>query len=141
MQPGQSGGGLLNAGSVSTTLTAALRSDASSYRWVAAAVGAENAAGYQLAADEPVMAIGGFNGTDPAPSLAQFEKYVSEGKIHYFIGGGGGSGGAGGPSQGNSGDSSQITQWVEAHFTATTIGGTTVYDLTSSTTSSATTTT
>ncbi len=47
-----------------------------------------SAAGYQLASDEPVMAIGGFNGTDPAPTLAQFEKYVAEGKIHYFIAGG-----------------------------------------------------
>jgi hypothetical protein len=26
--------------------------------------------------------------------------------------------------------SSQITSWVESHYTATTIGGTTVYDLT-----------
>jgi 4-amino-4-deoxy-L-arabinose transferase-like glycosyltransferase len=129
---GQGGGGLLNAGSVSAALTEALKADASSYRWVAAAVGAENAAGYQLAADEPVMAIGGFNGTDPAPSLAQFEKYVSEGKIHYFIGGGG----IGGQAQGGSSDSSAITQWVESHFEATTIGGSTVYDLTTATTSS-----
>jgi 4-amino-4-deoxy-L-arabinose transferase-like glycosyltransferase len=110
---------------VSSALSAALRSDASSYRWVAATVGAENASGYQLATDEPVMAIGGFNGTDPAPSLAQFEQYVSEGKIHYFVGGGG----AGGQSQGGSSDSSAITQWVASHFTAATIGGTTVYDL------------
>ena len=47
------------------------------------------AAGYQLASGEPVMAIGGFNGTDPAPTLAQFETYVAEGKIHYFIASGG----------------------------------------------------
>ncbi len=46
-----------------------------------------NAAGYQLASGDPVMAIGGFNGTDPSPTLAQFEKYVSEGKIHYYIAG------------------------------------------------------
>jgi 4-amino-4-deoxy-L-arabinose transferase-like glycosyltransferase len=127
------GGGLLNAGTVSTALSSALKANASSYRWVAATVGAENASGYQLATDEPVMAIGGFNGTDPAPSLAQFEKYVSEGKIHYFISGGGGAGGgirAGGTQSGSS-DSSEITSWVESHFTATTIGGTTVYDLTS----------
>ena len=135
------GGGLLNAGSVSTALRAALSSDAS-YRWVAATVGAESASGYQLAVDEPVMAIGGFNGTDPAPSLAQFEAYVREGKIHYFIGGGGGGfggaggAGAGGQAQSGSSDSSAITQWVESHFTATTIGGTTVYDLTTASTSS-----
>ncbi len=63
-----------------------------------------NAAGYQLASGEPVMAIGGFNGTDPAPTLAQFEQYVSEGKIHYFIAGGlGGAGGFGGPVPGRLG--------------------------------------
>jgi 4-amino-4-deoxy-L-arabinose transferase-like glycosyltransferase len=133
---GGGAGGLLNAGAVSAALTTALTTDASSYTWVAATVGAENASGYQLAADEPVMAIGGFNGTDPAPSLSQFEKYVSEGKIHYFIGGGSGLGvgaGFGGTSKaGGSSDSSEITQWVESHYTATTIGGTSVYDLTTS---------
>jgi 4-amino-4-deoxy-L-arabinose transferase-like glycosyltransferase len=95
-------------------------------------VNSNNAAGYQLASGQPVMAIGGFNGTDPAPTLAQFEKDVSEGKIHYFIasGGGGFGGGAGG-----SGDASQITSWVEAHFTSQTFGGVTVYDLTAGTSS------
>jgi len=80
------------------------------------------------------MAIGGFNGTDPAPTLAQFEKYVAEGKIHYFIasgGGGFGRGGFGGGGAGGSDDASQITTWVEAHFTAETLGGVTVYNLTS----------
>jgi hypothetical protein len=33
---------------------------------------------------------------------------------------------------GASGTSSQITSWVKAHHTATTIGGTIVYDLTAS---------
>jgi 4-amino-4-deoxy-L-arabinose transferase-like glycosyltransferase len=138
-QTGSRTGGLLNAGSVSTALSTALKANASSYRWVAATVGAENASGYQLATDEPVMAIGGFNGTDPAPTLAQFEKYVSEGKIHYFIAGGGLGGGAGGPQAGGtssgSSDSSEITTWVEAHFTAKAIGRTTVYDLTSTSSS------
>jgi hypothetical protein len=131
---GQGAGGvgsLLNGSTASAALVKALQADASSYTWAAAAVGANSAAGYQLASGEPVMAIGGFNGTDPAPSLAQFEKYVAEGKIHYFIAGGG----IGGQSQGGSSSSSAITSWVEAHFTATTIGGTTVYDLTASTSS------
>ncbi len=78
------------------------------------------------------MAIGGFNGTDPAPTLAQFERYVSEGKIHYYIAsGGGGFGGGFGGGAGGSGHASQITSWVKSHFTAQTIGGVTVYDLTS----------
>ena len=78
-----------------------------------------------------VMAIGGFNGTGPSPTLAQFQEYVRQGKIHYFIGGGGFGGGFG-PSGGSGGTASQITAWVEQNFTATTIGGTTVYDLTAS---------
>jgi hypothetical protein len=32
----------------------------------------------------PVMAIGGFRGTDPAPSLAEFEKLVAAHRIHYY---------------------------------------------------------
>ena len=87
-----------------------------------------NAAGYQLASDDAVMAIGGFNGTDPAPTLSQFERYVAEGKIHYFIASGGG-GGFGGQGR-SGGDASAITSWVESHYTAKTVGGTTIYDLT-----------
>jgi len=110
-----------------------LESDAGHFTWVAATVNSNNAAGYQLASGDPVMAIGGFNGTDPAPTLAQFERYVAEGKIHYFIaGGGGGAGGFGG--QGGSGDASQITSWVESHFSSKTVDGTTMYDLTQPTT-------
>jgi hypothetical protein len=64
--------------------------------------------------------------------LAQFQKYVAEGKIHYYIAGSGGFGGGGfgGGGAGGSGDASQITSWVESHFTAQTIGGVTVYNLT-----------
>ncbi len=126
---GPGGAGFLNSSSASPALTKLLTSDATRYTWVAATVNSNSAAGYQLASDEPVMAIGGFNGTDPAPSLAQFEKYVAEGKIHYFIAGGGlglGGGGAGGSND----VAAQITSWVESHFTSTTVGGTTVYDLT-----------
>jgi 4-amino-4-deoxy-L-arabinose transferase-like glycosyltransferase len=119
-------GGLLNGSTSNAQLTTLLRTDADKYTWVAASVGANSAAGYQLASGDPVMAIGGFNGSDPWPTLAVFEQYVSEGKIHYFIGGGGFGGGAGG----NSSTSSAISSWVTSHFTATTVGGVTVYDLT-----------
>jgi len=125
---GFGGGGFLNSSESNPALTAALQANAGRYTWAAATVNSNSAAGYQLASGEPVMAIGGFNGTDPAPTLAQFEKDVSEGKIHYFIAGGGA--GVRGPG-GGSGDASAITSWVESNFAATTIGGVTVYDLTS----------
>jgi 4-amino-4-deoxy-L-arabinose transferase-like glycosyltransferase len=128
---GAGGGGFLNSTTPAAALTTALQANASRYTWVAATVTSDSAAGYQLASGDAVMAIGGFNGTDPAPSLAQFEKYVAAGKIHYFIaggrsGGGGGRGGTGGTSD----VASQITSWVEAHYASSTVGGTTVYDLT-----------
>ena len=137
------GGGFLDASQSNAALNRLLQGGASRYTWAAATVNSNNAAGYQLASGEPIMAIGGFNGTDPAPTLAQFEKYVSEGKIHYFIAGGGGgfagrggfggptaAGAAGGSSSGD--DASQITSWVESHFTAQSVGGVSVYNLTSS---------
>jgi hypothetical protein len=130
---GGGGGGFLRGSQSNAALDKLLQSNASRYTWAAATVSAENAAGYQLGSGEPVMAIGGFNGTDPAPTLSQFEKYVAEGKIHYFIAGGGGFGGGGfggGQGGGTSSAASQIPSWVEAHFTAKTVGGVTVYDLT-----------
>ena len=128
---GASTGGLLDGSTSSTALSTLLETDASSYTWVAAAIGSNSAAGYQLATQEPVMAIGGFNGSDPSPTLAQFQQWVSQGKIHYFIaqGGGFGAGGGGGPNAGGS-TSSQIASWVESTFTAKTVDGVTVYDLT-----------
>ncbi|MFD4141191.1 ArnT family glycosyltransferase [Streptomyces sp. NPDC058572] len=115
-------GGLLNGASVDAETEAALKENAGDYTWVAAAIGSQNAASYQLATEQPVMPIGGFNGSDPSPTLAQFKQYVAEGKIHYFIAGMGGGPGAGGGSE--------ITSWVEETFTEVTVGGTTLYDLT-----------
>ena len=98
---------------------------------MAATTGANTASGYQLAADQPVMAIGGFNGTDPTPTLAQFQRYVAEGKIHYYIGGGGGGfGGRPGGGAGSASTSSSIATWVADHYTAKTVDGVTLYDLT-----------
>jgi 4-amino-4-deoxy-L-arabinose transferase-like glycosyltransferase len=124
---GGAAGGLLNASTPSQALVSTLKSGASKYTWVLAVVGANDAAGYQLATDDAVMAIGGFNGTDPTPTLAAFEQIVAAGKIHYFIAGGGGAGPAAGAS---SSQSQSITSWVESHFTSTTVGGVTLYNLT-----------
>ncbi len=134
--PGGGAGGLLEATAPSTELMATLTQDAGSYTWIAAAVGANTAAGYQLAtggSGASVMPIGGFNGSDPSPTLAQFQQLVADGDVHWFIAGGGagagGAGGAGGPGGSSSGTAGEITSWVESSFTATTVDGTTLYDL------------
>ncbi|MEU7335739.1 glycosyltransferase family 39 protein [Streptomyces sp. NPDC007074] len=125
---GGGAGGLLNGANVSSEARALLSKDAGDYTWAAAAVGSQNSASYQLATGKPVMAIGGFNGTDPSPTLAQFKKYVTDGKIHYFISGGGMGGGMGGGA--NSSASSRISSWVTANFKEVTVGSATFYDLT-----------
>ena len=76
-------GGLLDGGTPDAELVALLTQDADRYTWVAAAVGSNSAAGVQLATGRPVMAIGGFNGSDPAPTLEQFQQLVAEGRIHW----------------------------------------------------------
>ncbi|WP_129295195.1 glycosyltransferase family 39 protein [Streptomyces lydicus] len=141
-------GGLLNGSKVSAKAKALVEKDAGHYTWAAAAIGSQNAASYQLATEKPVMAIGGFNGSDPSPTLDQFKKEVAAGKIHYFIAGGEGGrgghgggpgrfgggkggpgGGMGGPGGGRGG-SSKITSWVEKTFKKVTVGSATFYDLT-----------
>ncbi|GAA3782902.1 glycosyltransferase family 39 protein [Micromonospora maritima] len=124
-QRGGGMGGLLDAREPSAEMTALLKADADDYTWVAATIGSNNASGYQLATGEPVMPIGGFNGSDPSPTLAQFQKYVADGRVHYFIGGGGF------PANGGSDTSGEIATWVAQTFTATTVDGVTVYDLSS----------
>ncbi|MFJ2707803.1 glycosyltransferase family 39 protein [Streptomyces sp. NPDC087428] len=119
-------GGLLNGASVDAAAKKLLATNADDYTWSAAAIGSQNAASYQLATGDPVMAIGGFNGSDPSPTLSQFKKYVEDGRIHYFISGGEGGGGMGG----SSGTSSKISTWVEANFKKVTAGSATFYDLT-----------
>lgn len=118
-------GGLLNAVSVSPKVVKLLVDNASSYRWIAATVGSEEAAGYQLASRYPVMPVGGFNGSDPSPTLAQFQTIVAQHQIHWFISGTS----RGGKANGGSSESIAITAWVAATFTATTEGNSTIYNL------------
>ncbi|WP_134741333.1 glycosyltransferase family 39 protein [Nocardioides sp. 503] len=124
-------GGLLDGSTSTDALTDLLLDDANSYTWVAAAVGANTAAGYQLATERSVMPVGGFNGSDPSPTLAQFQEHVAEGEIHYFIAGGGMGAGMGmGGQDGGSQAASEISAWVAATYAAQTVDGVTVYDLT-----------
>jgi 4-amino-4-deoxy-L-arabinose transferase-like glycosyltransferase len=130
-QGGGGMGGFLGGGGtsgVSSELISLLQNGAKGYTWAAAAVTANGAAPVQIAAEVPVMAIGGFNGTDAAPSLTEFQQMVAQGQVHYFIGSGGGGGGGFG---GRGGTSSEISTWVAQNYTAQTIGSTTVYDLSS----------
>ncbi|MEV2239779.1 glycosyltransferase family 39 protein [Micromonospora sp. NPDC049891] len=119
-------GGLLDSREPSAELRELLERDSEEHTWIAATVGSNNASGYQLATRRPVMAVGGFNGSDPSPTLEQFQRYVAEGRIGWFIGGGGFRGTNGGSSA-----SSEIAAWVAENFPTRTVDGVTLYDLSS----------
>jgi hypothetical protein len=96
---------------------------------VVATIGDDPAAGYQLATGDPAMAVGGWSGTDPAPSLREFERLVRQHEVHYFIP----ANPRGGLSLGRSyyaTDANQITRWVAARFRSMAVGGIVLYDLT-----------
>jgi 4-amino-4-deoxy-L-arabinose transferase-like glycosyltransferase len=117
-------GNLLDAGMVAPGVAVALSRDADSYTWLAAAVGSNIAAGYQLATGYPVMPVGGFNGSDPSPTLEQFQDDVEHGRIHWFITG------LVARANGGSDAADRISKWVVGNFPTVTMGGTRFFDLT-----------
>ena len=75
-----------------------------------------NTAGYQLATGHSVMPVGGFNRTDPSPTVDEFKALVG-GQIHWIGGGGFG------PGMNGSSSSGEINTWVSENFKATTVDG------------------
>lgn len=117
---------LLDSGVPDPQLVGLLDADAARYTWVAATVGSVCAAGYQLASGHPVMPVGGFNGTDPAPAPDEFLRLTLSKRIHYFI--------VTNPIHedrwGHLDTNALIQQWVERNFTPMQVGRVTIYDLT-----------
>lgn len=92
-------------------------------RWAAATVGSHVAGSLELHTGVSVMAIGGFNGADASPTLEQFQRYVADGQVRYFIASDGRLPGM------EKGTGAQILEWVQANYPAIDVDGTTVYDL------------
>jgi 4-amino-4-deoxy-L-arabinose transferase-like glycosyltransferase len=93
-------------------------------RWAAAGIGSMTVSDLELKTGTSLMAIGGFTGGDPSPTLAQFQQYVADGQVRYFI-----ASDRGGPGGHREGAANDITTWVEQNFTKTDVGGAGVYDL------------
>lgn len=102
---------------LSPDLADRLRDQPPSMTWAAAVIGSETAANYQLGAGRGVLPLGGFNGTDPFPTLEQFKVLVTEGRVGSLV------------VQNlppwtmeSHGESARIVEWVRASFTAERIG-------------------
>ncbi|WP_374210168.1 glycosyltransferase family 39 protein [Pseudonocardia sp. McavD-2-B] len=128
--PGQGGGVPGSGGTTSAELTSLLAATRSSSgtTWAAAVATSQTAASLELASGTAVMSTGGWAGSDSAVTLAEFRSDVEQGRIAYYVAGGQG-GGPGGPGGQSDSTSSRIATWVAEHYTATTVGGQTVYDL------------
>lgn len=95
-------------------------------RWLVAVASANESAAIQLTSGQPVMALGGFNGSDTPLTLEQFKQLVKTGKVKYYAISSHGRGG-GGPGGGNN----EITTWVKQTGTVVNYGGSdvTLYEL------------
>lgn len=92
--------------------------------WSAAIDRSSNAAALELSTNTAVMAIGGFSGTDPTPTLQQFQDDVAAHRVTYYVTT------ASGSSRGwNSRTHEDISRWVAFTFQAQTVGKDIVYDL------------
>lgn len=101
---------------------------ATTTKWSAAINRSGAASGLELSTGTAVMAIGGFTGSDPVPTLARFQTYVADRQITYYILPEPKNKDHGGGFFGNN-SHTDISDWVKANFTSTKVGSDTVYDL------------
>lgn len=78
------GGGMFSS-DVDTGLLTYLRKNNTGEEYLFATLTTVTAAPYIINADENVMALGGFNGTDPILSVSELKNLVKEGKVKYFL--------------------------------------------------------
>ncbi|HEV2583929.1 MAG TPA: glycosyltransferase family 39 protein, partial [Ktedonobacteraceae bacterium] len=102
------GGGSSNI-SVNTGLVSYLEAHKGSAKYLVAVASANEADSIILETNQPVMALGGFTGSDPILTTTQLAALVKSGEVRYFLVGGNG-GGAGGSQ-------SALITWIKAHGT------------------------
>ena len=123
-------------GQASRALVSYLKAHQGKAEYIVAAVGSGTAGSVALQSGREAIDMGGFMGSDPAPSLAKLKGFIAAGELHYVLlsgnggGVGGGSGGlsaglGGGPGAGFGGGSSAASRaavkardaWIEKHGT------------------------
>jgi len=112
---GPGGAGRAESGATDSALTDYLVANRGNARWIVAARSAMQAGSIELATGRPVMAMGGFTGSDPAPTLEQLQAYVASGELRFVLVDGGGPGGGFGGGPG--GGSSDVSAWVTSTCT------------------------
>jgi hypothetical protein len=108
----------------SSALTEYLVANRGTATWIVAVTSANQAGSIELATGLPVMAMGGFSGSDPAPTLDQLKALVRSGELRFVI-----VGARGGGPGGSSSTISQVDAWVQANGTVVSSVSSNLYDL------------
>ena len=116
--PGGSGMGNASADAALVSYLVANRGTAT---WIVAATSAQEAGPLELATGLPVMSMGGFTGSDPAPTLDQLKAYIASGQLRFVLAGGNGA--ENGPGGGSGAAASDRTAWVTSACTLVDVVG------------------
>ena len=111
MRDGQSAAGLGGSSTTDTALIRYLQAHRGSAKYLVAVVSSNEADSIILETNQPVMALGGFSGSDPILTTTQFAALVKSGAVRFFL-----LNGSGGAGPGGSGQSTLIT-WIKQHST------------------------
>ncbi len=106
---GQFTGGQGVRSTVDTTLISYLEAHKGSAKYLVAVASSNEADSIILETNQPVMALGGFSGSDPILTTTQLAALVKSGAVRYFLLNGSGGGGPGGSSQ------SALITWITQH--------------------------
>lgn len=96
-------------GGVGTEMAKYLLANQGEATWLVAVNSAQQASGLILSTREPVIAMGGFTGSDPAMTVDGLRSLVSSGRLRFVL-----SGDGGGPGRGDT----EVTSWVQENCTA-----------------------
>jgi 4-amino-4-deoxy-L-arabinose transferase-like glycosyltransferase len=91
-----------------TGLVSYLEAHQHSAPFLVAINGSPAAAPLIVVTGRPVIALGGYHGTDPAPTKAQFQTMVATGRVHYAL--------VGTPSSSHYAQG-QVDRWIVTHGT------------------------
>ena len=105
------GAGARGGSAAGTALISYLEAHKGSAKYLVAVVSSNEADAIILATNQPVMALGGFSGSDPILTTTQLAALVKSGVVRYFLLNGSGGGGPGGPGGGQS----ALTTWITQH--------------------------
>ncbi|MEV0201359.1 glycosyltransferase family 39 protein [Nonomuraea sp. NPDC050691] len=97
-------------GGVSDSMVKYLLANQGKAEWLVAVNSAQQASSIILSTGKPVIAMGGFTGSDPAMTVDRLKELVSSGRLRYVLSGDD----RGGPGRGNS----EVTTWVRQNCAA-----------------------